>query len=189
MKAHFTKDLILDSAQQFAQTRGFNGFSYADIASDVGIRKASIHHHFPSKEDLEAALLERYHEGFMTALKSISGATTSPTSCLKEYGELYADSLRRRVVCLGGMMASDLGALPERLAPMLRNFFKDQTEWLTQVMEHGKASGEFVYLESPGNRATMFLAAFQGGLLIGNAMDDEDALERISSELITGLQK
>ncbi len=189
MNMQSTKDLILDSAQEFAQTRGFNGFSYADIATDVGIRKASIHHHFSTKEDLEAALMDRYHEGFMVALKSISAASTSPTSCLKKYGDLYADSLRRRVVCLGGMMASDLGALPERLAPMLRNFFKEQTEWLTQVMEQGKASGEFAYIESPGNRASMFLAAMQGGLLIGNAMDDEDAFERICEELITELRK
>jgi len=86
-------------------------------------------------------------------------------------------------------MASDLGALPERLAPMLRNFFKEQTEWLTQVMEQGKESGEFAYMESPGNRASMFLAAMQGGLLIGNAMDDEDAFERIREELITELRK
>jgi len=47
-----TAERILDIAQDLIQRRGFNAFSYHDIAAPMGIRKASIHYHFPSKADL-----------------------------------------------------------------------------------------------------------------------------------------
>ena len=57
-----TAELILDAAQVLVQEVGFNGFSYAHIAEKVGIRTASIHYHFPNKEDLGEALITRYTE-------------------------------------------------------------------------------------------------------------------------------
>ncbi len=188
MQAESTKELILDSAQALAQSRGFNAFSYADIANDVGIRKASIHYHFASKEELEAALLERYRKGFMDQLKSLSVKNSDATKLLKKYGDLYAATLSKRVICLGGMMASDIGALPERLVPSLQGFFTEQAEWLADVLAQGKASGEFTFSGSPRNRAALFLAALQGGLLMGNAMGDDDVFKRIRQDLINGLK-
>lgn len=60
MKTSDKKNEILDCAQTLIQKRGYNGFSYADISSTVGIRKASIHHHFSTKVDLAVAVVERY---------------------------------------------------------------------------------------------------------------------------------
>ena len=55
-----TATRILDVAERLAQVRGFNGFSYADIAAEVGITKAALHYHFASKADLGEALISRY---------------------------------------------------------------------------------------------------------------------------------
>ena len=71
MKENSTRERILDSAQALAQARGFNAFSYADIATELGVKKASIHYHFPSKQNLETQLLERYRESFAEQLRSI----------------------------------------------------------------------------------------------------------------------
>src|SRR5271168_5491364 len=74
---------ILDVAERLAQTRGYNGFSYADIAAELGVTKASLHYHFPSKAELGRALIVRYHGLFGAALDSIDGQTKSPHEKLK----------------------------------------------------------------------------------------------------------
>ncbi|HJT14927.1 MAG TPA: helix-turn-helix domain-containing protein, partial [Dongiaceae bacterium] len=55
-----TRARILDVAQGLIQQRGYNGFSYRDIADEVGIRAPTIHYYFPAKADLAAALVDRY---------------------------------------------------------------------------------------------------------------------------------
>src|ERR1700723_2046302 len=80
---------ILDAAERLAQTRGYNGFSYADIATQLGVTKASLHYHFPSKAELGRALIERYRGVFAAALDAIDQQTTDPHEKLKQYVGLY----------------------------------------------------------------------------------------------------
>ena len=183
-----TKDQILDIAQALAQTRGFNGFSYADIAEELGIRKASIHHHFPSKLDLEIELLSRYRSAFANELSAIRSDEDRSIACLQRYVQLYFDTLKSHRVCLGGMMASDVGALPDELAPSLHAFFEEQLEWLTNVLRVGKKKGELNYSGSAVSQAHLLLAGLQGGLFIANAMNDEDVFLSMSKTLIAQLK-
>src|SRR5580700_2765675 len=76
---------ILDASEQLAQTRGYNGFSYADVAAQLGVTKASLHYHFPSKAQLGTALIERYQRTFGTALDAIDGETEDPAEKLRRY--------------------------------------------------------------------------------------------------------
>src|SRR5574342_732743 len=80
---------ILDIAERLAQTKGFNGFSYADIAAELGVTKASLHYHFPSKEQLGRALIERYEAVFGAALESIDRQAATPPEKLRQYVGLY----------------------------------------------------------------------------------------------------
>jgi AcrR family transcriptional regulator len=50
---------ILDAATRLIATAGFNGVSLGDIATRCGISKAGVLHHFPSKEHILTAVLER----------------------------------------------------------------------------------------------------------------------------------
>src|SRR6202050_5304997 len=76
---------ILDVAEQLAQTRGYNGFSYADIAAPLGVTKASLHYPFPSKAQLGAALIDRYQTNFGGALRAIDSGIKKPTEKLDRY--------------------------------------------------------------------------------------------------------
>ena len=183
-----TRDLILNSAQSLAQSRGFNAFSYADIAEELGVRKASIHYHFPSKQDLEAELLQRYRSEFMSALNSIESSIAGSVERLQSYAELYAATLNNNRICLAGMMASDVSSLPDPVTSSLRSFFKEQTDWLFKVMNTGKSLGELNFAGSASAQASAFLAALQGGLLVANAMGDEAAFKRLRQTLISKLQ-
>lgn len=183
-----TRDQILDSAQALAQSRGFNAFSYADIADELGIRKASIHHHFPSKFDLEAELLARYKSDFVSELNSIKSGTATSMEQLQRYTQLYLSTLKNNRICLGGMMASDVGALPDELAPALNAFFNEQVEWLASVLRTGKKNGELNFSGSAESQGSVLLAALQGGLLMANAMGDEAVFVRMRNTLLAQLK-
>src|SRR5208282_2895223 len=106
---------ILNVAERLAQTRGYNGFSYADIAAELGVTKASLHYHFPSKAELGRALIERYHVLFGAALEAIDQGTKEPHKKLKQYVALYDSVLSNERMCLCGMLAAEYATLP---APM-----------------------------------------------------------------------
>jgi len=184
MKNNSTRDHILDSAQALAQTRGFNAFSYADIATELGVKKASIHYHFPSKSDLEVELLERYRMSFIAELDSIESKVERSTERLRRYVDLYSATLDNKRICLAGMMASEVGAVPGPLAAMLSVFFEEQISWLAKVMAAGKSAGELSFSESAPSQASVFLAALQGGLLVANVMESDAVFKRLKKTLI-----
>src|SRR3954454_6842599 len=97
-----TRDHVLDVAERLTQTRGFNGFSYADIAAELKVTKASLHYHFPTKTDLRCALIERYGQRFGEALGQIDAAGRPAFRQLESYVELYAGVLRSGRLCLCG---------------------------------------------------------------------------------------
>src|SRR4029079_1922981 len=88
-----TAQRILDVAERLVQTRGFNGFSYADIAEVLDVTKASLHYHFPSKADLGRRLIERYEQTFLAGLKGIDATGAAPREELKSYARTYAAGL------------------------------------------------------------------------------------------------
>ena len=106
-----TADRILDAAEELVQTRGLNAMSYADIAERVGIRKASLHYHYPAKADLVRALIERYSARFFDALAVLEAETANPSDRLRGYADVYAGVLARGRMCLCGMLASDYQTL------------------------------------------------------------------------------
>src|SRR4029453_11788688 len=108
-----TRDHVLDSAERLAQTRGFNGFTYADIAAELKVTKASLHYHFPTKTDLGCALVERYGQRFRDAAGQIDATGRAAFGELESYVQLYADVLRSGRLCLCGMLAAEFLALAE----------------------------------------------------------------------------
>src|SRR5271154_4277237 len=114
---------ILDVAERLAQTQGYNGFSYADIAARLGVTKASLHYHFPSKAELGRALIERYHVLFGAALDAIDRRTTPPQEKLQQYVGLYDSVLSNERMCLCGMLAAEYATLPAPMQDGLTRFF------------------------------------------------------------------
>lgn len=182
-----TKERILVSAQALAQQRGFNAFSYADIAASVGVRKASIHHYFPHKEDLELELVQRYRHHFLGQLERIDQEYTSAADRLRQYGGLYQTTQTSGNICLCGMMASDVMALPEVVRMPLHGFFAEQSEWLLGVLDVGRKNGELVFRGPAVQKAHAFLACLQGGLLIAHATRDPALLSTLLDDFLTGM--
>jgi TetR/AcrR family transcriptional regulator, transcriptional repressor for nem operon len=183
-----TRRQILDAAAEFAQRLGFSAFSYADIADRVGIRKASIHHHFPSKESLELALVDDYRAQFNAALDSILAQTSDAVVRLRRYAALYQKTLQSNRMCLCGMLASDVQALPESLRDPLRGFFADQVSWLAKVLKQGKQQLQFNFGGKAESRAENILVSLQGALLLARVSHDEALIARIIEQQLAMLR-
>src|SRR5258708_39265306 len=124
-----TSQRILDVAERLVQTRGFNGFSYADIAEACEVTKARLHYHFPTKGDLGKRLIERYEESFLAALKGIDSAGAGARDKLKRYIRIYADVLRDNRMCLCGMLASDYATPPTPMDEGVKPFLDPRDQW------------------------------------------------------------
>jgi len=171
------KETILEIAQRLVQQRGVNGFSYADIAKEVGISKPSLHHHFTTKSALITRLIENYTEQLVNYLDSLSKGNLTYSQKLNGYYDLYRNSLNEERICLGGMLSAEALTLGPEIQPLLQVFFKYQQKWLIELLEQGVSSGEF-HLATPINtQASVIIATLQGALVVSRATKTSDFFE------------
>ena len=178
---------ILDVAERLVQTRGFNGFSYADIAEALDVTKASLHYHFPSKADLGRRLIERYEHTFLEVLKGIDATGAAPREKLKRYAGIYADVLRDNRMCLCGMLASDYATLPKAMKEDVRHFFDENEQWLVAVLEQGRKSGALEFKGSPLDLARIIVGSLEGAMMLARSYGEPARFDIAAERLIASL--
>lgn len=167
MKSLDTKENILIAAEDFIQKVGYNAFSYMDISKAVGIKKASIHHHFPKKEDLGEAVINNHLMRLEHGLQTISLTEESAKSKIKKAFQLilsvtYKDEKK---MCLGGMLVSDMQTLPNFMQSKLKVFFDTLINWVEDVLGN-QGQSKLV--------AIQFIALIEGILLLGRIYGVEE---------------
>jgi Transcriptional regulator len=178
---------ILDVAERLVQTRGFNGFSYADIAEALAVTKASLHYHFPSKADLGRRLIERYEHTFLSVLKSIDATGAGPREKLKRYARIYADVLRDNRMCLCGMLASDYATLPKAMKEDVKHFFDENEQWLVALLEQGRKSGALAFKGSPLDLARVIVGSLEGAMMLARSYGEPARFDTAAERLIASL--
>jgi TetR/AcrR family transcriptional repressor of nem operon len=178
---------ILDVAERLVQTRGFNGFSYADIAEALDVTKASLHYHFPSKADLGRRLIERYEQTFLAVLKGIDATGAAPREKLKRYVRIYADVLRDNRMCLCGMLASDYATLPKAMKEDVKHFFDENEQWLVAVLEQGRKSGALEFKGSPLDLARVIVGSLEGAMMLARSYGEPARFDTAAERLIASL--
>ena len=182
-----TATRILDVAERLVQLRGFNGFSYADIAAELHITKASLHYHYAGKAELGRALIERYAERFTAALKAIDQHETDPIAKIRAYEAIYADVLSERRMCLCGMLAAGYDTLAEPMQQAVIEFFDTNEAWLTRVLEEGQEAGKIKLNEPARESAQLIVSGLEGAMLIARPYDDVQRFNAAATRLLTGL--
>lgn len=179
-----TRTALLDSAERVARQRGFDAFSYADLAKDVGIRKASIHYHFPMKADLAFSLIERYAQRFTETLSKIAASEDSAAAKLDMYRKVYRDALADgRQLCLCVAMSAGRDSFSEPVLELLNQFHEDGIAWLAHVFEEGQADGSIAYVVDPANEAAATLALMEGAQLVARAAKDMTLFDQATASL------
>jgi len=183
-----TTQRILDVAERLVQTRGFSGFSYADVAAEVGISKASLHYHFPTKAELGRALIERYGANFGAALSRIAAQRGDARARLRAYVQLYANVLADERMCLCGMVAAEYGTLPVPMQQALQGFFAANEAWLAALLAEGARSGCLSLAVSADEAAGMLVGALEGAMLVARATGGRMRFESAARQLLASLE-
>ena len=164
-----TSQQILDIAQRLVQTRGFNAFSYADIANELSVSKASLHYHFASKAKLGVRLIERYEDGIERALGEIDLAGGGAAAKLRRYVDIYAKVLADERMCLCGMLAAEFETLPKAMQTALDGYFALNESWLVSVLEEGSSSGTLHFKGSASEAAQYIIGSLEGAMMMAKS--------------------
>jgi TetR/AcrR family transcriptional repressor of nem operon len=163
------KTAILNAAERRMQFGGFGGFSFREIAADVGIKSSSVHYHFPTKENLAAAVIRRWAERTSERIEEQLEKNPDPVS-------VWTNAFRGTAVSEGHICpCTVLGAasqdLPPEVASEVRGFFK---MCLDKLVAEGLSA----------NAATKFLSTLTGALVLANALGDTGAYDRATKDLL-----
>jgi TetR/AcrR family transcriptional repressor of nem operon len=180
-----SRERILAAATRIAQAHGYNGLNFRDLAEDVGIKAASIYHHFTSKADLGAAVARRYWQDAAAAMEALLAESADPVRCLQRYPDLFRKALENgNRICLCSFMAAEADDLPEVVKKEVLTFADVNVAWLSKVLSATALVGS----AESGQRARAIFAAIAGAQLIARSRADValyDAL--IESYRATGL--
>jgi len=183
-----TRDRILDVAQHLVQQRGFSSVAYRDISTALGIRNASIHHHFPSKTDLGTALVQRYRTRIETLLTHLSGTDPSPLHRLRQYLAAYQAVINEDGrICLCTQLIAEDCVLPPSIQHELAAFFTFSEQWLTHTLDEGQRQGELRFMDSPADMASTFLATVEGAMLMARAARDPHRFQNVTQRALTAI--
>ncbi len=184
-----TAERILDSARKLVVAGGYNGFSYADIADEVGIRKASIHHHFPSKADLVQRLVTAYRLEAASGLAGLTRAVDDPVRQLRAYIGYWQACIRdgSQPFCLCALLAGEEPLLPPAVAEEVRLHFKSLAAWLSTVLARGHAEGRFRLAGTVDAEALSLQATVHGAMLSARAFGDPATFVTITETLLDRL--
>jgi TetR/AcrR family transcriptional repressor of nem operon len=163
---------ILDIGERLVQVRGFNGFSYADVAAELEMTKAALHYHFPGKAELGRALIERYTERFLAALADIDERIAEAPAKLDAYADLYAGVLRGQRMCLCGMLAAEYQTLPDPMRPAVIAFIDANEAWVEKVLSEGQRAGTIAVTGRPADAARLIVSGLEGAMLVARPYGD-----------------
>ena|ERR1700733_14429765 len=168
------KTAIMDAAERRIQLGGFGGFSFREIASDVGIKSSSVHHHFPTKEDLAAAVVHRWSD---ETSKFIDNELKKDPDPVRVWTKAFrGTALSETRMCPCTVLGAGSQDLPAQVAKEVKGFFKMCLDKLiAEGLSPSKAAG--------------LLATITGALVVANALRDTAAYDRATSERRLGRQR
>ncbi len=187
-----TKAAILDAAQDLIQRVGANAMSYQHISEAIGIRKASIHHHFPTKEALLEAVIRRYTAYFLGIVDGIVESKKDPAAKLREYAGLFEATLcegRKDKACLCGMLGAELTTLGSPAASGVRRFYRENEARLVRILEEGRKTGAFRFRGDLKAAAAMIFSLLEGAALVARAEGGHQRLHDIAEQLFSLLKR
>jgi TetR/AcrR family transcriptional regulator, transcriptional repressor for nem operon len=184
-----TRRELLDLAETLVRTRGYNGFSYRDLAEQIGIKTASIHYHFPTKGDLGEALIENEREVFARSLAQLDATEKDPRRRLVRFIQFFQSTTigSDNRMCLGAVLAVEQETLPDAMGQAVRRLFAANEKWLAKLLEEGRKKRQFRFKGSADLAARFLFSALEGALLTARAFHDTGRFEATSRWILETL--
>jgi TetR/AcrR family transcriptional regulator, transcriptional repressor for nem operon len=178
-----TADRILKTAHHLMADRGYAAFSYADIAETVEIRKASIHHHFPTKAGLAVAVLKEHRENLLAAIETLDEKIENPLGRLQAYLKHWEGCIRGNTqpFCVAAMLAAELPGLPPEVRAEVERHFETLSGWIERVLEAGVKKRVIKLQNSAATEAQLLMAVVHGAMLSARAYGTCDVFSAVTS--------
>lgn len=167
-----TRAHIIQSADELIRDKGYNAFSFVDIANSVGIRKPSVHHHFPHKADLGVAVIE-YHIQNLELIRE-SYQFKSPLQQLDRFLSIYKDIKKQNQICIVGSLSTDYNTLEPQVQEKLKEFSDRMIEWVSRFLKEGKTESIFHFTQAPRTKAIMMISAMLAIVQLSRLTHDND---------------
>lgn len=180
-----TREFIIDTADQFIRSNGFNAFSFKDISNKIGIKTASIHYHFPTKSDLGVATIKEHIERFEQLKAEL--ANKSPLLKLKGFLSIYSQIKSENKVCLVGSLATDLNTVDDKIKSELKTFTEIVLLWVTEILTEGKNQSVFEFQNTSRTKALMIITNILAIVQLSRLTNDED-FEIVKEAIINDLR-
>ncbi len=184
-----TAERILDAANALLIDRGYSAFSYADIAETVEIRKASIHHHFPTKAGLVVAVLRRHRARISEGMKALDAEFENPLLRLRNYYKFWEGCIRGQTLsfCIGALLGAEMPSLPEDVQAEVRLHFSMLTEWFERTLRAGSKARAIQLQGTVAAEAQMLIAVLHGAMLSARATNNCDLFRSLSQAALNRL--
>lgn len=179
---------LIAHATDIIRRRGYSGFSYADLAAAVGIRKASIHHHFPTKEDLGSEVVWLRSREIQSQLEDVDRTIADAVERVLALADIYREGLVEGLGCLCGVLASEYAILPSRVQDGVRHSLEFQLSWIEQTLRRGSEAGQLRPDIEPSREAKTLLAGMEGAVLVALPLQDPDIFDRAVEGLVLRLR-
>lgn len=177
-----TTERIMDAAESRIRHYGYHAVSFRDLADDLGIKSASVHYHFPQKEDLGLALVERYSKTFFALLAERAAKAKTSNDKLSAFCKTYAEALNASdKICLCGILGAESGGLPDPLNAAVAAFFDENVKWVWQALPSD--------MESAKRKATavQVVATLQGAMMLAISQKNRKTFDTTSKALLASL--
>ena len=161
-----TRDEILAVARARAQSHGYQGLNFRDLADTVGIKAASVYYYFPSKAELGVAVARRYWQDSESELATLLAESGSPVEALARYPSTFRRALENgNRLCMSSFMAAERDQLPDAVREEVDRFSDVHVRWLAARLVESKA---VTTIESDVRASAMF-AAIAGSQLFARS--------------------
>ncbi|MDJ0654992.1 MAG: TetR/AcrR family transcriptional regulator [Xanthomonadales bacterium] len=178
----------MDRARRLLQSHGFEGFSYRDISSQLGIKNAAIHYHFPTKSDLGQALVEDFCEETRQQI-AFARENLTVRKQLDAYFERMAQEFDRdNSLCPVGAMTTSLGTISDSMRNSLNQLSALVVDWLTETLEKGRNNGDVEFSGDARSKAIQISAAMQGARQLSR-LNCSNQVERVAGQFKEELYK
>jgi TetR/AcrR family transcriptional regulator, transcriptional repressor for nem operon len=184
-----TAERIIDVAYRLLVERGFSAFSYADIAEAIQIRKASIHHHFPTKTALVVVVLERHRLRMQEAHGALDEHVSSPIDRLKKYVDHWEACIRSMTepFCIAALLGAELPSLPEEVQAEVGKHFTCLRQWIEKTLKDGVKQKLIKLQQTAEVEAELLMAAVHGGMISARVNSSSVLFKQITASAMQRL--
>lgn len=188
MKTQSVRDQLIEHTLVLIRRRGFNGFSYRDLAALVGVKTSSIHYYFPTKEDLALEAVKQYSARIAEEMRGIDESLPAAERA-RAYLKAWHVGFGSDQICLCNMLATETACLPQSIHEVLKDFYRQHEAWLTNLLEQAKAEGVCQLPVEADVFAKTIFGALQSGVVAARLFQGPERLDAACATLMAAVSR